>query len=988
MIYEEKPPISEVYDELYHYGIKRRSGRYPWGSGDNPYQHSGDFLNRINELKKSGLSESKIAEALRIGDVDKNGKFHPSPTRLRAQISLAIDEQKTLKANTAKSLRDDGLSYAKIGEKMGINESSVRSLLNESSIIRRSKAKETVDFLKDRVKEKGMIDVGSGVEKELNISKEKLNVALEMLRMEGYEVYGGRVPQATNPGKQTTLKVLCPPGTEHKAIFEGKIESVSDYISRDDGKTYEKKFNYPSSMDSRRLKIRYKEEGGIDKDGLIEIRRGVEDLSLGESSYAQVRILVDGKKYIKGMAVYSDNLPDGVDVIFNTNKSKSVSKLDVLKDIKNDPENPFGSAIKDAKQGGQYWYTDSKTGEKKLGLINKRSDEGDWDKWSNTLSSQFLSKQPYQLAKKQLTLASSEKKEEFDAICNLTNPTVKKRLLQSFADDCDSAAVHLYGAALPRQKYHVLLPVTTLKDNEAYAPNYNNGEKIALIRYPHGGTFEIPILTVNNKNPLAKKMMGNAIDAIGINSKVAERLSGADFDGDTAMTIPTNSKVKINSTKQLEGLVGFDPKMKYGTVAKDDGYYNARGQKIKIMSNTQIEMGKISNLITDMTLRGADTDELARAVKHSMVVIDAEKHKLDYRTSYVDNDIESLKKKYQGRIDENGKMKYGAGTLISRAKSEESVPKTQGTPKVNVKGKSWYDPSKPEGALIYKTADDLYYVDRKKDKTTGLVTLKTTDGKKITYDPSNEKDRVLYQPVKKVDPNTGETTYTNKTGTLTYKIKMRTEKSTKMAVADDARELVSDAKTAMELVYADYANTMKSLANQARLEMVNTGRIKYSASAKKIYSKEVDSLNRKLLIAEKNAPRERQAQIIAKTEIEAQKKDNPDMSNEEIKKRSQQALVRARELVGAQRTTINIEDKEWEAIQAGAISENRLKKILDNTDIDVIRERATPRTSNELSKFKINTIKSMSASGYTNAEIAKKLGISTSSVAKYIKGKE
>lgn len=988
MTYMDKPPL----EELYHYGIKRRSGRYPYGSGDNPFQHAGSFLSRIDELKKSGLSESKIAEALGIGEIDKKGIFHPSTTRLRAQMTLAKNEERSLKVDTAKSLREDGLSFAQIGEKMGINESSVRSLLNKDSEIRMNKAQGTSEFLKAKVKEKGMLDVGAGVEKELNTSKEQLNVALEMLRMEGYEVYGGRVPQATNPGKLTTLKVLCPPGTEHKAIFEGKIESVGDYITRDGGETYEKKFNYPASMDSKRLKIRYKEDGGIDKDGVVELRPGVQDLSLGEKTYSQVRILVDGNKYIKGMAVYGEekDFPPGVDVIFNTNKSKSVSKLDVLKDIKDDPDNPFGSSIKDADQGGQYWYTDKKTGEKKLGLINKRADEGDWNSWSNKLPSQFLSKQPLSLAKKQLSLAIEDKQLEFDEIKSLTNPTVKKRLLQSFSDDCDSAAVHLKAAALPRQKYQVLIPLPALKDNEVYAPNYKNGEKVALIRYPHGGTFEIPILTVNNKQPTAKKLFGNMTDGICINSKVAERLSGADFDGDTAMVIPTNSKVKIKSSKPLDGLVGFDPKMEYGTIAKKTGkvdskgkeiveYYNAKGVPIKVMRNTQNEMGRISNLITDMTLRGADEKELARAVRHSMVVIDAEKHKLDYKSSYEANGIDALKKKYQ---------EGGASTLISRAKSQQSVPKTQGSPKINIKGKEWYDPSKPEGSLIYKKADDLYYPDRMTDKKTGMVTIRTTDGKKVTYDPKDSKARAKYEPVERVDSKTGEVTYTNKDGSIRYSTKMRTVRSTKMAETDDAYTLLSKDKTPMEKAYADYANKMKSMANEARKELAMAGRIEYSSAAKATYKKEYDSLMEKLLIAEKNAPRERQAQTITKLEVEAKKKANPDMTNEEVKKISDQSLKRARELVGAKRTPIEITDKEWEAIQAGAISENKLTKILNNADIDVIREKATPRTKAKLSTAKVNSIKAMFERGYTTSEIAQKFGISTSTVMNYVKGKE
>ena len=679
-------PIAE--EILMHYGMPRRSGRYPWGSGDNPYQHSGDFLSRIDELKSQGLRETEIAEHLGL-----------TTTQLRTQMSLAKDERRSLQVATAKGLREKGYSLNEIAEKMGFaNDSSVRSLLNENSEARMNQAKTTADFLKKMIDEKGMIDVGTGVERELGISREKLNQALYILELEGYPVYGGGVPQVTNPGKQTNIKVICPPGTEHREIYDfDNVHSVKDYdqILSEDGQKIRPAFQYPESMDSSRLKINYAEDGGIQKDGVIEIRRGVDDLSLGDSHYAQVRIMVDGTHYLKGMAVYSDDLPDGVDVLFNTNKKAGTPMTDVLKKIKDDPDNPFGSLIKE--HGGQSYYID-KDGNEKLSLINKRAEEGDWGEWSDHLPSQFLSKQSMTLINKQLGLAAADKVAEYDEICALTNPTVKKALLKSFADDCDSAAVHLQAAALPRQKYQVILPLTTIKDTEVYAPNYKNGEQVALIRFPHGGTFEIPVLTVNNKQPEGKKVLGNTPkDAIGINSKVAERLSGADFDGDTVMVIPTGGKIKITSTHPLKGLEGFDPKEKYGPDSTTKPY--------KRMKNTQTEMGKVSNLITDMTLKGATEDELARAVRHSMVVIDAEKHNLDYKRSEQDNGIASLKKKYQGRV-EDGKYKEGAATLISRAKSEVSVPKRKGSPTIN-----------EDGSLSYKTADDLTYVDKKTGKT-------------------------------------------------------------------------------------------------------------------------------------------------------------------------------------------------------------------------------------------------------------------------------
>ena len=945
-------PVTE--DILMHYGMPRRSGRYPWGSGEDPYQHgSQDFLGRVEALRKENFEF-----------VDENGKkwtgdnaiaksMGLTSTQFRTEYALAKDERRMLNVSRAKSLKKDGLNDSQIGREMGVNESTVRSWLNSESEARMNKAKETANFLRERSKEfksdGGMIDVGSGAEREFNISREKMNQALYLLEREGYHVYSGRIPQPTNPGQFTTQMVLCPPGTKHADIYDfDRVHTIKDYITRDGGETFEKKFHYPASMDSKRLQIRYKEDGGIDKDGVIELRRGVDDLSLGESRYSQVRILVDGTHYLKGMAVYSDNMPDGVDVIFNTNKTKGTPMNKVLKEIKADPDNPFGSAIKDAEKGGQYWYTDKKTGEKKLGLINKRADEGDWTDWKDALPSQFLGKQSLSMAKKQLNLAKADKMAEFDDICALNNPTIKKHLLQKFADSCDSAAVHLQAAALPGQKYHVIIPVNTLKDNEVYAPGYEPGTKLALIRYPHGGTFEIPILTVTHRNITARKLIGtDAIDAVGINSKIAERLSGADFDGDTVMCIPTHDdkgKVKIVSTSPLEGLEGFDPKTKYSydNVTTDpDGskHYYRNGREFRVMTKkgTQTQMGVISNLITDMTLAGATDDEKAAAVRHSMVVIDAEKHKLDYKQSEIDNNIAALHKKYQG------KATGGASTILSRSKGEYSVDKRKGSPKVNMPGKEWYDPDKPEGALIWTTDPDATYTVTKTNKRTGEVTTVT---------------------------------------------KTRQQKSTKMAEADDAYDLVSTGKWPMEMAYADYANSMKALANRARKEMVTTGKIAYDKNAAVTYKTEVEDLKNKLHTAQLNRTRERAAIRMTNAEIQS-KLDSNQLDKSDVKKASQRALTKYRDEVGSvsrRDRNINITDREWEAIQAGAISENILKQILDNTDTDALRQRATPKTTSTLSTSKVNMIKRMSASNYTLAEIAKRVGVSTSTVSNYLKG--
>ena len=930
----------EFTDELLHYGMPRRSGRYPWGSGDDPYQHgSQDLLGRVDELRKNKFTYTDPETGKKYtGDTAIAKSMGLSTTQFRTELSLAKDERRMLDVARAKSLRDEGLNTSEIGREMGVNESTVRSWFKSESESRMKAAKNAADFIREQIETKGMIDVGVGVERELGISKEKLKEALYILEREGYPVYKGGIPQVTNPGQQTNQTVICPKGTPHKDIYQyDKVHALNEdnYISRDGGDTFEKKFTYPTSLDSKRLKIRYNEEGGVEKDGIIELRRGVDDLSLGESRYSQVRILVDKTHYLKGMAVYSDDMPDGVDVIFNTNKKKGTAMTDVLKEIKPDKDNPFGSAIKDAELGGQYWYTD-KNGKKKLGLINKRADEGDWEEWKDGLPSQFLSKQALPMIKKQLGLAKADKLAEYDEYCKLNNPTIKKHLLSKFADECDAAAVNLQAAALPGQKYHVIIPINSLKDTEIYAPKYENGTKLALVRYPHGGTFEIPIVTVNNKNATAKKLLGKDIkDAVGINAKVAERLSGADFDGDTVMCIPThdkNGRVKVTSTPALKGLEGFDPKMTYGP----DSY---AGRNVRLMTKRgmQTQMGVVSNLITDMTLAGAGPDELARAVRHSMVVIDAYKHKLDYKQSEMDNNISALHKKYQG------KATGGAATIISRAKGEYSVPKRQGSAKINIKGKPWYDASKPEGSLVYSTAEDLYY-----------------DAKKIN----------------------------KRTGEVSTVSKMRTQKSTKMAETDDAMSLVSESRHPKEIAYAEYANSMKALANKARLEVLKTGKIEYSASAKKTYQPEVDSLKAKLNTALLNATKERAALRMANAEVNTKLAEGQ-IEKSESKKAGQRALTKYREEVGSvarRKRSIDITDREWEAIQAGAISETDLKRILNNTDVDKLRQRATPRASTTLSDAKISKIKNMQASNYSIAEIAKACGVSSATVSKYLKG--
>lgn len=687
-------------DFLMHYGVKRRSGRYPWGSGDNPFQHGGDFLSRVEELQGQGKTEKQIADELKM-----------STTDLRMQVRVAKHERRMVLADRAKSLREEGKTLDEIAKIMGYNnDSSVRALLNENTATNKNKARQTAERLKQELAEKGALDVGTGAERELGVSSGVLQEALFILETEGYNRFGVGVPQVNNPKNRTITPIISVPDIDQRQVYQdlSLVKSVGEYHSTDGGESWDKR-EYPASISSDRVKIRYAEEGGLAKDGVIELRRGVPDLDLGASHYAQVRIMVDGTHYLKGMAMYSEDMPDGVDIIFNTNKRSGTPKLDVLKKIQNDPDNPFGAFI---KAGGQSHYIDE-DGTEKLSAINKLKEEGDWDKMSKNLSSQFLSKQPIKLIQTQLDLTYADAEDEFSEICSLTNPTVKKKLLMDFADECDSAVVHLKAAALPRQSTQVILPLTAMKETEIYAPNYRDGEKVALVRYPHGGTFEIPILTVNNKNKSAISILGpRTRDAVGINAKVAERLSGADFDGDQVVVIPTGGRVNIKSTPALAGLKDFDAKVEYSTEGKT-------GIRLLSKEATQIEMGKISNLITDMTLKGAPESDIVKAVKHSMVVIDAAKHKLDYKRSEQENDIATLRKKWQGYTDENGKERGGASTLLSRRKQDVEVPERQGSGRID----------KQTGKVIYKESGRTYLdaKGREVQATTKIKLLDKTD---------------------------------------------------------------------------------------------------------------------------------------------------------------------------------------------------------------------------------------------------------------------
>lgn len=877
-------------EELAHYGILRRSGRYPWGSGKDKYQRSVSFQGMVQDLKKQGLSETEIARA-----------FDMTTSQLRATKSMAANERKAEEVARCLSLKEKGLSNVAIGKKLGLPESTVRNYLKPNADARQDAAKSTADLVKSAVDKHKYVEFGSGVESILGVSATQLSTSVAMLQSEGYRVEHAHIRQVGTK-ESTNIKVLVAPGVTRRELMEhlGDIHTLGVAVKPDGTKLGLQKI---TSLDSSRLKVRYSEEGGTSMDGTIQIRRGLKDLNLGESNYAQVRIPVDGTHYLKGMAIYSDDMPPGVDVIFNTNKTRDTPKMDTLKKLKDDPDNPFGAVIK-----RQVFYNDG--GKDKLSPINIVNEEGDWNEWSKTLSSQFLSKQSTHMAKQQLGLAAKKRHEQFEDILKLDNPAVRKRLLADFADGCDADSVNLKAAALPRQKSQVILPVPSLKPNEIYAPNFRDGETVCLVRYPHGGTFEIPTVTVNNKHAGARAILGRTPkDAIGIHPDVAERLSGADFDGDSVVVIPVNSQVKVKTSPPLKGLQGFDPKSAY------PGYSGMKkmGEKEKGK-----HMGVVSNLITDMTLGGASAEELARAVRHSMVVIDAAKHGLDWKTSEAVNDIRGLKKKYQGG--------HGAATLISRARGP-------------------------------------VYVDE-------IRLRKASEGGPI--DPATGKKVWI-----KTDRS-----YTDKNGKV---IKAQT-KTQKLKVTDDARELISDGNRPMEQLYAAYSNDMKSLGDLARRELISTKIPRKNLDAARRYAKEVDELKAAIKLASMNAPRERQAQIIANAVIRAKTADR-EVSSEEYKKISRQAIAAARLRTGASRkeSLIELTDRQWEAVQAGALSASAMEAVVRYSDMEKLSERAIPKAIQAVSANVAMRAKAMARNGATTSEVADALGISTNTVLELVR---
>lgn len=1038
-------------DYLVHEGVGhdedppgRGSGRYPFGSGERPHQHSWDLKARyaklhalvgkeINPDTGKYYSEKDIAKMMGFTHQEWDKEKHEwveagHTAKLKAEKEIAT-------ANVNADKYEEVMWYynhidpktgkpykrAEIARILGINESSVRSIENTKTGVEDNTLFKAANQLKDISEKKGFIDVSKGAELSLGVSPDRMKSVIEVLKTEGYSVQNIYIPQATNPNRNITMTVLCPPGMEGQAFAHRfDVKSIEDISGIDDVATL-KGWQEPVKVDLDRVKILYDENGGSTKDGMIEIRPGVADLSLGNAKYGQVRIAVDVSKegltdkdgnpittrYIKGMAVYNPNLPEGKDILVNSNKSIDDGIKKALKEYNANSPNPFGSTVVQTyirdKDGNV--VIDSKTGKPKLSAIqfvgspteddHDMHVEGAWGDWSKNLPAQFLAKQDLPLVKQQLKLKTLDYEAQYKDILSYTNQTVKKKMLLDYADACDGAAVDLKAAPLPGQGVHVILQSRTLKDNEVYAPNYPNGTMVALVRFPHTGPFEIPVGVVNNYDKESIAQIGkHAKDAICISNAAANKLSGADFDGDTCIVIPMTRKnaeggfekvVQIKSMDALPGLVDFNPTAEYG----EKRYPNTKYHKMTAKEKG-IEMGVVSNMITDMYAKGCENYEhLERAVKYSMVVIDAEKHKLNYQQAYKDYNIAELKDIYQHNADGS----HGASSLLSRSKNEKEIAARS--------ERYLIDPE--TGEKNYLSPKKTEKMERKKVRVLAPEGYRWVDdqGKahKSKYlKDENGKDIVATYGGKIKQDETGNYYYDKGTGADakqiwvdTGKIKQITQKIPQMEYYKDARELLSDNPNEIERTYADYANHMKRLANDARkeyyrLEHDSNEKVRIDPVAKKKYAAEVASLDQKLEEANKNRPRERMANLLTNSRLNAALAENPEKydSAEERKKLRGQILKQARIDCGAQKQRVTFTDEEWEAIQAHAIGETKLKSLLENADSEEYTSRALPRES-KISDAKRALVQSYYSAGYTYEQIAAMTGVNQGSISGIVK---
>ena len=869
-------------------------------------------LNKVKEYKEShpGATYTEMAKAFGI-----------STTELRQRITAENHHKAEFRLWLAQEMSnpDEHITKSQMDEVFQSPAGTAARILSNGRSKKDAKMNEIHDKLVERVKEVKYLDIGEGTEIQLGLTRETLGGIVKTLEAEGYHTHTITRKNLTDDTKGIKMVVLTKDG-DLESVKKHKYDiRTLDAWYDPEGKLRD--IEPPKQLDWDRVKIKYGDEGGVARDGMMQVRPGAEGLDLGDSRYAQVRIAVGGTSYMKGVAIvdHLQTFPPGTDIIFNTNKPKGTPREKVLKDLKGEvmSDNPFGAVIKSQK-----------------GYINFVQKEGDWNEWSAGLAAQMVSKQPDKFVKSQLDKTFDNIKRDFDSFKAIPNTAIQSYFLENYAKSLTTKANKLKTDGVEGERAQLLLSNPDLKPNEIYAPNYKNGETLYLIRYPHGGTFEIPVLTVNNNHQSSRKLLGNAVDAVMVHPSAGQKLSGADYDGDTVYVLPANKNNPITSTTLPPALrkkvAEFDPEVYHRDVPE-----NVNGGHLYRKKFTTDQMGIATNLISDMTTLKAPMGDIVDATLYSMVVIDSWKHNYDLKQAKQDFRINELKKKYQGAAN------AGSATVITRARSK-------------VKVYTHYD-----GTL-----------ERVKEKT-----RKVTGANGKTY---NEKYYVLEDG--------------------TEVPKKRTKEVRLMDITADANTLKSQFKNSTEDRYAAYANSLKALQNEAIKANAALKMPKRDPQAAKRYAQEVESITEKLRKAMSKAPIERQIELLAEQRYRhylRPEMDADDRKKLAARSRLTARKIVTGQTQGPKSKRserLHLTDLEWEAILHNAVSPTTIKSVLKYTDDDEVREKVIPRGYQTIPAAKVSRARAMlsQTSGgkpkYTYAEVAEALGVSVDALRDNING--
>ena len=242
----------------------------------NHFQSQGFVLISIPDIREEGRTETQIANELGL-----------TTTQLRNAITYARKEEREYNREQVAGMKEAGLSNVEIGQRLGISEGTVRNYISDNKSSKATSEQQLDNIekaLSDSLKQTGHLDVGVGVERQLGVSRTKFNAVVNQMVENGdLYIHNIQIQRLNDPTKYTIVKVLSTEPDYLKVLKDSTNIGNLEYFSDDKALESAKRFETPQMVDLNRIKIRYQEDGGADLDGLIEIRKGTEDLDLGNS---------------------------------------------------------------------------------------------------------------------------------------------------------------------------------------------------------------------------------------------------------------------------------------------------------------------------------------------------------------------------------------------------------------------------------------------------------------------------------------------------------------------------------------------------------------------------------------------------------------------------------------------------------------------------------------------------------------------------------